>query len=124
MNLVNFGSEGKYSPPELSWKRHYGITSLKFYNSTTLEKQYKNGIFVGDYHFGNIYHFQLDKDRKGLSLDGKLADKVADNNDEVSQKLFAKGFTLGISDIEVGSDGCLLCRCTWSWIYIPSLSGK
>lgn len=106
-NLVNFEGQGKYSPPELSWKRHHGITSLNFYNATTLGLQYKNGLFVGDYHFGNIYHFQLNENRTGLNLNGILADKVADNNKELGEKMFATGFGLGISDIEVGPDGYL-----------------
>ena len=57
--LVDIGGQGKYSPPELTWKRHYGITALKFYDSTVLGNQYKNNIFVGDFHFGNIYHFAI-----------------------------------------------------------------
>jgi aldose sugar dehydrogenase len=107
LGLEDFGLRGKYSPPELSWKRHYGITSLKFYNSTVLGEQYENGIFVGDYHFGNIYYFQLNQDRTALFLNGRLIDKVADDNEEVKKKMFATGFSLGISDIQVGPDGYL-----------------
>ena len=106
-SLVDFGGQGKYSQPELTWKRHYGITALKFYDSTVLGNQYKNNIFVGDFHFGNIYRFGLNHDRTGLSLDGALVDKVADDNEEVKGKIFAKGFRGGITDIEVAPDGDL-----------------
>ena len=106
-SLVDFGRQGKYSPPELTWKRHYGITALKFYDSTVLGNQYKNNIFVGDFHFGNIYRFGLNHDRTGLSLNGALVDTVADDNEEVKGKTFAKGFRGGITDIEVGPDGDL-----------------
>jgi glucose/arabinose dehydrogenase len=105
--LVDFGQHGEYSAPELTWKRHYGITSLKFYDSTILGQKYENGIFVGDYHFGNISHFRLNHNRTSLALKGMLADKVANDNAEVKGNLFAKGFSLGISDIEVGPDGYL-----------------
>jgi aldose sugar dehydrogenase len=105
--LVDFGQHGEYSAPELTWKRHYGITSLKFYDSTILGQKYENGIFVGDYHFGNISHFRLNHDRTSLALKGMLVDKVANDNAEVQGNLFAKGFSLGISDIEVGPDGYL-----------------
>lgn len=62
---------------------------MKFYDQTILGKEYENEIFVGDYHFGNIHHFRLNDDG------------------EVKANLFAEGFNLGISDIEVGPDGYL-----------------
>jgi aldose sugar dehydrogenase len=105
--LVDFGGKGKYSAPELAWKRHYGITALKFYNSSILGKQYEKDLFVGNYHFGNIYRFDLNGDRTALSLNGILADKVANTNEEVKRKLFATGFISGIPDIQVGPDGYL-----------------
>jgi len=62
-------------------------------------------MFVGDIKNGNLYHFELDKQRTGLLLDGPLADKVA-SNEEINQAVFAQGFG-GITDIEVGPDGYL-----------------
>jgi hypothetical protein len=83
-------------------------------------------MFVGDFHNGNLYHFDLDQDRSGLVLDAPLnADDDADKNiinniatdtDDkeeeeqnkilLSEALFGKGFG-AITDIEVGPDGYL-----------------
>jgi hypothetical protein len=79
---------------------------------------------VGDFHNGNLYHFDLDQDRSGLVLDAPLNADDADNNiinniaastdDDkeeenkllLSKALFGKGFG-AITDIEVGPDGYL-----------------
>jgi glucose/arabinose dehydrogenase len=102
-NLVDFGGKGQYSSPEFTW--HVAPTALKFLNSDKLGKEYENDMFVGDIKNGNLYHFELDKQRTGLLLDGPLADKVA-SNEEINQAVFAQGFG-GITDIEVGPDGYL-----------------
>jgi glucose/arabinose dehydrogenase len=71
-----------------------------------LGKQYENDIFVGDIDNGNLYHFDLNKDRTALVLEGPLADKLADSDDENEGIIFGKGFG-AITDIEVGPDGYL-----------------
>ena len=48
--LVSFGGKGKYSPPELTWKNRVGLTALKFLDSERLGVEYKNDIFVSDFH--------------------------------------------------------------------------
>ena len=63
-------------------------------------------MFVGDAKYGNIYHFELDANRTGLVLDGPLADKVADNVEEMGNTIFGKGFGV-ITDLQVGPDGFL-----------------
>ncbi len=55
-------------------------------------KQYENDIFVGDIDKGNIYHFYLNEDRTELILEGSLADKLADTNDENEGIIFGQGF--------------------------------
>jgi hypothetical protein len=40
-------------------------------------------IFVGSFNLGIIYHFDLDKERTALKLDGSLKDKLADNLEEM-----------------------------------------
>ena len=55
-------------------------------------KQYENDIFVGDFNNGNIYRFKLNQERTGLSLEGPLADKIANNIYEREQAVFAHGF--------------------------------
>jgi hypothetical protein len=57
-----------------------------------LGKQYENDIFVGDIDKGNIYHFYLNEDRTELILEGSLADKLADTNDENEGIIFGQGF--------------------------------
>ncbi len=105
--LVDFGGKGKYSPPEFTWKQTVGVTALKFLNSDKFGKQYQNTMFVGDINYGNIYHFEFNKNRTSLLLKGSLADKIADTEEERNKVVFANGFA-GITDIEVGPyDGYL-----------------
>jgi len=104
--LVDFDGKGKYSLPEFTWKERYGPTAIKFLDSTKLGKEYENDLFVGDFHNGTLYHFDLNKGRTGLLLEGPLSDKVGNSTEELKQSIFAKGFN-GITDIEVGDDGYL-----------------
>ena len=105
-DLVNFDGKGKYRDPEFVWTQPVAPTALKFFNSNKLGKQYENDIFVGDVNIGNIYHFKLGQQRTGLLLDGPLADKDADNAQEIEKITFGTGFG-GITDIQVGPDGYL-----------------
>ena len=102
-NLIDFGGKGQYRSPEFVWD--VAPTALKFLNSDKLGKQYENDMFIGDIKNGNLYHFELDEQRKGLQLSGSLADKIG-TKDEIQQVIFAQGFG-GITDIEVGPDGYL-----------------
>jgi glucose/arabinose dehydrogenase len=106
--LVDFNGTGKYSPPEFAWKQTVGPTAIKFLNSDKLGKQYQNDMFVGDFHTGTLYHFDLNNKRTGLVLNGSLADKAADNPNELKKGgiIFGTGFS-GITDIQVGPDGYL-----------------
>src|SRR5205823_4279213 len=105
-NLVYFGGKGVYHPPQFTWEQTIGPTAIKFLNSSKLGKQYENDMFVADVIFGNIYHFKLNKQRDGLLLTGRLADKVANNADETFIPWFAAGFG-AITDLQVGPDGYL-----------------
>jgi aldose sugar dehydrogenase len=107
-NLVDFGGKGKYSNPEFVWNSTVGPTAIKFLDSGKLGKIYQNDAFVGDVTTGNIYHFELDRSRTDLRLEGELADKIADNSLTGDEDIvFGRGFA-GISDIEVGPyDGYL-----------------
>jgi glucose/arabinose dehydrogenase len=60
-------------------------------------------MFIGDIKNDNLYHFELDEQRKELQLSGSLVDKIG-TKDEIQQVIFAQGFG-GITDIEVGPDG-------------------
>jgi aldose sugar dehydrogenase len=105
-DLVDFGGKGKYSTPEFSWYTAVGPTAIKFLDSDRLGKQYQNDMFVGDFNNGNIYHFDLNKERTKLILNGTLEDTIVDTSDELQNIIFAQGFG-GITDMEVGPDGYL-----------------
>src|SRR5829696_3914468 len=106
-DLVSFEGKGKYSDPEFEWTVTLGPTAVKFLNSDKLGAEYVNDMFVTDIVTGRIYHFELNKDRTELVLEGLLADKVAETRDTgIENIVFAEGFG-GISDLEVGPDGYL-----------------
>ena len=105
-DLVDFGGNGKYSQPEFTWKGRYGPTAIIFLDSNKLGERYENDLFVGDVHNGTIYHFELNKSRTALSLDGPLSDRVANSTSELEDVLFATGFG-GITDLKIGNDGYL-----------------
>jgi len=105
-NLEEFGGNGNYSDPEFVWNHTVGPTALKFLNSDKLGEQYENDMFVGDFNNGYLYHFDLNKNRTELMLDGLLKDRIADNQSELKNIVFAEGFG-GITDVEVGPDGYL-----------------
>src|SRR5829696_8316639 len=106
-DLVSFEGKGKYSDPEFEWTVTLGPTAVKFLNSDKLGAEYVNDMFVTDIVTGRIYHFELNKDRTELVLEGLLADKVAETRDTgIENIVFAEGFG-GMSDLEVGPDGYL-----------------
>lgn len=112
-DLVDFDGRGRYSAPEFTWWQTLGPTALKFLSSSKLGEDYENDMFVGDVQFGNVYHFELNKDRTELAFpDGPLLDKVADTDEELlkgnrdASLVFAQGFGI-ITDIQVGYDGFL-----------------
>jgi glucose/arabinose dehydrogenase len=105
-NLVNFGGKGKYADPKFVWKQTIGPTALKFLNSDKLGQEYKDTMFTGDVNNGYLYNFKLDRDRTGLSLEGPLADRVANTPSEEQKIIFGQGFGV-ITDIKVSPDGYL-----------------
>ena len=106
--LVDFKGKGKYSDPEFIWNMTVGVTALKFLDSDKLGKKYQNDMFVADYNNGNLYHFDLSRDRSKLALNGSLNDKIVESSEreELNNILFGEGFD-SITDLEVGPDGYL-----------------
>ncbi len=111
-NLVNLpGSH--YADPVFSWLTTIGVTDIEFFKSTKLGSKYTNNIFVGDINNGNLYYFELNKNRTSLRFGynsdydnteaALLSDFVADDKAEVYTITFGKGFG-GITDIKTGSD--------------------
>ena len=90
--LVTFNGKGIYSDPEFVWNNTVSPTALIFFNSSNFGLEYENDMFVGDYAFGRIYHFDLNSERNGLALTGLLADKKADSDPELQNVIFAEGF--------------------------------
>jgi glucose/arabinose dehydrogenase len=106
-NQIFFGiQDGKYREPEFTWAIPMAPTAIKFLTSDRLGEQYENDAFVADVR-GNIYHFELNENRDGLSLSGPLSDRVADTIDELEPLIFVQGFSSGIVDIDVGPDDYL-----------------
>jgi aldose sugar dehydrogenase len=105
-NLVDFAGKGVYTPPQFTWNHTVGPTGIKFFDSNKYGIEYRDDLFVGDVHNGNLYRFKLNTDRTQLALTGTLKDKIANNPDELQQLVFGTGFG-GITDLEVGPDGYL-----------------
>jgi aldose sugar dehydrogenase len=105
-DLITFDGKGKYGAPKFVWYQSVAPTALRFLNSDKLGTEYENDMFVGDYLNGYLYHLELEQNRTDLKLDVPLADKVANNTDELQSIVFGQG--LGrITDIQVGPDGYL-----------------
>ncbi|HSF49750.1 MAG TPA: PQQ-dependent sugar dehydrogenase [Nitrososphaeraceae archaeon] len=105
-DLVYFDEKGRYSPPEFIWGKTVAPTALLFLDSDKLGAKYKNEMFVGSADGGRIFHFELNETRDGLVLKGNLTDKIALNNTEYGDILFAEGFSI-ITDVKQGPDGYL-----------------
>jgi len=116
---LTFFDGSKYADPILSWKDSVALTDLEFLNSKALGLEYAYNLFVGDFNNGNLYYFELNNTRTDIKLDDNdlsgLTDKVADDDQELSQIVFGTGFDGGITDIETGPDG---------FLYILTLNGS
>jgi aldose sugar dehydrogenase len=105
-DLVYFNGKGHYSPPEFIWGKTVAPTALVFLDSDKLGSNYKDDIFVGSADGGRLFHFDLNENRTGLNLKGNLTDRIALNNTEYGDILFAEGFSI-ITDVKQGPDGYL-----------------
>ena len=104
-DLVYFEGKGHYSSPEFIWDKSAPPTALLFFDSKNFGAQYKNDMFVGSVD-GQIFHFNLNDNRTGLLLKGVLEDKIATDDTEFADILFAEGFSI-ITDVKEGPDGYL-----------------
>jgi aldose sugar dehydrogenase len=102
----------KYQDPIFSWYTPVGVTDIEFVNSTKLGEKYHGNLFVGDINNGNLYFFEVNRDRTGIKFqDPRLFDLVADpvkegDDSELSSLILGEGFRR-ITDIETGPDGLL-----------------
>jgi len=113
-NLVDFNGRGKYSTPEFTWNHTVGPTAITFLTTEKLGSKYKNDMIVSDEERGTLYHFKLTQNRTGLLLKGELADKIADNSEELYNLVFAKMGKEGITDLKIGPDGYLYFVSIWN----------
>jgi aldose sugar dehydrogenase len=104
-SLVDFEGNGKYSSPELTWDEIVAPTAIAFQNSGNLGDQYIGEMFIGTV-IGRLLHFGLDENRSELILDGSIADKLVDTEDELEDYTLAQNLGI-ISDVEIGPDGYL-----------------
>ena len=89
-DLVHFpGSH--YADPLFSWNNTVAPTDIEFFSSSNLGTKYANNIFVGDFNNGNLYHFDLNKNRTELSLDGELQDKIANEKNAARRHFIWSG---------------------------------
>jgi len=124
--FVNFNGKGKYSDPEFTWNYPVGVTSIEFFNSDKLGKEYKNDLFIGTFNDGLIYDFNLNTDRTQLVLNGELQDKVAETNDQLQDAIFGKNMD-SITDLETGPDGYLYVLSIGEgklWRIVPAEKGN
>lgn len=103
-SLQSFGGKGIYSEPEFTWVPPVAPTAIKLLSTNKLGLEYENDLLVADANNGNIYHFELENDRKSLRLSGRVTDRVANNIDELKNVIFANGFGR-ITDMEIGPKG-------------------
>jgi glucose/arabinose dehydrogenase len=110
-DLIMFDG-AKYQDPVFSWYAPVGVTDIEFFNSTKLGDKYDDNLFVGDINNGNLYFFEVNRDRTGITFqDSRLFDLVADpvevgEDSELSSLILGRGFGR-ITDIETGPDGLL-----------------
>ena len=93
-----------YSDPEFSWYETVGPTAIAIPERGSFGV-YSDWAFVGDYHYGNIWKFQLNSDRTGFVFsDTTLSDLVLVPNDSgeslvTTDNAFVQKFN-GVSDIK------------------------
>ena len=101
----NVTGKGHYSPPEFTLDKSTPPTALLFLDYTNFGTDYENDMFVGSVD-DRIFHFNLSDNRTGLLLTGILEDKIAADDTEFADILFAEGFSI-ITDLKQGPDGNL-----------------
>ena len=95
-DLVNFPGS-YYADPLFSWTEPVAPTDIEFFNSSNLGERYTNNIFVGGIVRGNLYFFEVNETRDGITLDttqqqAGLSDLVVDSENELSAITFGSGF--------------------------------
>jgi aldose sugar dehydrogenase len=106
----------RYSDPEFSWKFEVAPAAIGFMGGSALGEEYRGDMFTGAARVsllgGQIFHFNLSKNRKKIAVDDpRLDDRVADNIakfdvTESESLVFGRNFGIG-TDIQTGPNGNL-----------------
>jgi len=103
-----------YDDPEFSWEKVVAPTALNFAKFKET-RDYDNSLFVGDCNNGNLYKFELNKERNGFQFTNSfLQDDIINKNETMNEIIIGTGFGC-ITDIERGPDG---------FLYVVSLNDK
>ncbi len=101
-----------YDDPKFSWEKQVAPTGLDFAKFQEINN-YDNSLFVGDCNTGNLYKFELNKNRDGFEFTNSfLQDNVVNKNESLDEIIIGTGFGC-VTDIERGPDG---------FLYVVSLS--
>ena len=101
-----------YNDPKFSWEKPIAPTGLDFAQFQETDN-YDNSLFVGDCNTGNLYKFELNKNRDGFDFTSSfLQDNVINKNETMGEIIVGTGFGC-VTDIERGPDG---------FLYVVSLS--
>ncbi len=95
-----------YGDPVFSWESVVVPVGLDF-GKFKETNNYDNSLFVGDCSKGNLYKFELNKNRDGFEFSNPdLQDKLVNEGDSMEEIIIGTGFKC-ITDIERGPDGFL-----------------
>lgn len=101
-----------YNDPKFSWEQSVAPTGLDFAKFQETDN-YDNSLFVGDCNTGNLYKFELNKNRDGFEFTNSfLQDNVVNKDESLDEIIVGTGFGC-VTDIERGPDG---------FLYVVSLS--
>jgi len=101
-----------YDEPKFTWEKPVAPTGLEFAQFHEIDN-YDSSLFVGDCNTGNLYKFELNKNRDGFEFTSPfLQDNVINKDEAMDEIIIGTGFGC-VTDIERGPDG---------FLYIVSLS--
>ena len=108
-----------YSEPEFSWYQTVGPTAIAFPDDGF---GYSDWLFVGDFHTGTIYKFQLNSDRTGFIFsEPDQSDYVLDEPivtmSSDSDNLFALKIPGGVADVEFHNNAMYVASIMNGTIY-------
>ena len=120
LDLVDLGPRARYADPKFSWRQVITPTALDFVQDVALGSKYQRDLLVGDYE-GNLYDFDLSRNRRSLLLTGALRDGVADSPAELNSVLLGSSFGV-VTDLQARPDGLFVLSLDQGQLYRVSLT--